>query len=231
MLVEIAIHNLRIKPGVTLPYAQSCKFIDGKLSHGWVRPIEDNGRILEMKGTSIVVLNELDLTILLDQYTFQYNILRVYSATRGAIPDYLKTTIDYYFGEKTRLKNLKEKLKREHAPRDEIRTAERDLQVVKALLNAIYGCTATCPVRTSFFMDTNGNWTEEELTDTLLEDKLDKFYHNYNSCMPYQLGCWTTSLARYQLWYVISRVIGYDNFLPRLPACCSPWKCSCSTCP
>lgn len=213
LLVEIAIHNLKVKPGVTLPYAQAYKFIEGKLPGGWVRPIEDNGRLLTMPGTSIVVMNELDLTILKDQYYFDYEILRVHSATRGSIPDYLKETINYYFAEKTRLKKKVSELKETGANPDELRAAKRDLLIVKQLLNSIYGCTATQSVRTSYYMDTLGNWSEELLTPELLEEKLNDFYKNSNNCMPYQLGCWTTALARFQLWYVVSKVIGYDHFL------------------
>lgn len=213
LLVEIAIHNLKVKPGVTLPYAQAYKFIEGKISSGWVRPVEDNGRLLTMPGTSIVVLNELDLTILIDQYYFDYEILRVHSATRGCIPEYLKETIDYYFKEKTRLKKVVKDLKKSGADPDRLREAERDLLIVKQLLNSIYGCTATQSVRTAITMDTNGVWSEEVLTPELLESKLKDYYNNYNNCTPYQLGCWTTALARYQLWYVVSKVIGYDHFL------------------
>lgn len=213
LLVEIAIHNLRVKPGVTLPYAQAYKFIEGKIQSGWVRPIEDNGRLLTMPGTSIVVLNEIDLTILVDQYYFDYEVLRVHSAVRGAIPDYLKETIDYYFSEKTRLKKIKKELEKTGSDPERLREAERDLLISKQLLNSVYGCTAQQSVRTSYFMDTNGNWSEEVLTPELIEKKLNDYYNNYNSCMPYQLGCYTTSLARYQLWYVVAKVIGYDHFL------------------
>lgn len=215
LLIEIIIKNLKIKPGVTLPYAQKCKFVEGKFGE-WPKdnqPLEDNGRLLTCPGAALLTLTELDLMILVDEYTFDYEITRVHSATRGTIPPYLAKTIDYYFREKSRLKDRVEYLKEHGGSNDEIREAKRDLAIVKARLNAIYGCTATNPVRTSFYMDTMGNWSMEELTPELLKDKLDKFYNNYNSCMPFQLGLYTTALARYQIWYVVAKVIGYEHFL------------------
>lgn len=215
MLIEIVISHLHIKPGVTLPYAQKCKWIEGKIGE-WPKdkqPIEDNGRLLVCEGAARLVLTELDLMILVDEYNFDYEVLRIYTATRGRVPKYLEKTIDYYFREKSRLKDRVEELRNKNGNDVDIREAKRDLAIVKARLNAIYGCTATNPVRTSFYMDTNGNWSIEELTPELLKDKLDKFYNNYSSCMPFQLGLYTTALARYQIWFVVAKVIGYENFL------------------
>ena len=210
LLIEITISDLKIKKGVTLPYAQSCKFVQGKVGQ-WSQPmIEDNGRILQMFGASTVVLTELDLTILVDEYTFGYTIHRVYSATRGSVPNYLAKTVDYYFSEKCRLKELLEHLEK---GTDEHCEAKKSYALVKAMLNSIYGCTATNIVRTSYYMDTNGNWSEEELTAELLSEKLEKYYKNFNSCMAYQHGIYTTSLSRFQLWFVVAKVIGYENFL------------------
>lgn len=212
ILVEIAIRNMEIKAGVTLPYAQLSKFVEGKQSD-WKRPIVDNGRILKSFGTSIVVLNEIDLTILNEDYTFSYEILTIYGAKRGPVPEYIKETVDYFYSEKTRLKKVVSQLKKEKAPAEKIRAAEKDLLLIKQMLNAIYGMTATQAVRANITMDTVGNWSEEVITADILAEKLEKYYHNYNSFNPYQLGCWTTALARYQLWYVIKYIIGYENFL------------------
>ena len=215
LLIEIIISKLVIKPGVTLPYAQKCKWVDGKCGE-WPdddKPIEDNGRLLKCTGAARLTLTELDLLILDDQYNFSYKVTRIYSATRGTIPPYLEKTVDYYFREKSRLKDRVEELQKINGKSDDIREAKRDLAIVKARLNAIYGCTATNPVRTSFYMDTMGKWSVEELTAQLLKEKLDKFYNNYNSCMAYQYGLYTTALARYQTWYIIAKVIGYEHFL------------------
>lgn len=212
MLIEIAFRNIKVKPGVTLPYAQASKFIEGRQAD-WKRPIIDNGRILQSFGTSIVVVNEIDLTILNEDYTFDYDVLTIYAAKRGPIPDYIAETVDYFYSEKTRLKNVVKKLESEHADPEKIREAKKDLQLVKGMLNAIYGMSATRICRTNFSMDTLGNWTEEPLTVEMIEDQLSKYYKNFNSFNPYQCGIYTTALARYQLWYVIKYVIGYDNYL------------------
>lgn len=211
-LVEIALRNIKVKKGVTLPYAQVSKFLEGKQSD-WKRPITDNGRILQSFGTSVVVYNEIDLSIINEDYDFEYEILTIFSAKRGAAPAYITETVDYFYSEKTRLKNEVKRLKAESASDDLIREAEKSLLIIKQMLNSVYGMTATVPCRTSFFMDTNGNWSEEVLTPELMEKKLKEYYGNYNSFNPYQVGIYTTSLARYQLWYVIKHIIGYDCFL------------------
>ena len=211
-LVEIAIKNLRVKDGVTLPYAQASKFIDGRQSD-WKRPLLDNGRILETYGTSIVVLNEIDFSIIAEDYNFEYEILSVYTAKRGPVPEFLVETVDEFYREKTRLKNKVKQLKKSGAPQKEIDEAERDFLRVKGLLNSVYGMSATNIVRQEISMDSNGIWSEEELTIETLKEKLYRYYGNFNSFMSYQLGCWTTSLARWQLWYVVKYVIGYENYL------------------
>lgn len=212
ILVEIAIRDMTVKDGVTLPYAQLSKFVDGK-QKDWKRPIVDNGRILKTYGTSIVILNEIDLTIINEDYNFSYEIFTIYAASRGPVPEYIKETVDHFYSEKTRLKKEVNRLKKEKAPDDKIRAADKDLLLVKQMLNSIYGMTATSSVRANITMDTTGNWSEEIITADVLAEKLDTYYHNYNSFNPYQLGCWTTALARYQLWYVVKYIIGYENFL------------------
>lgn len=212
VLVEIALRNIKIKEGVTLPYAQASKFIEGK-QRDWKRPITDNGRILQSFGTSVVVYNEIDLTILNEDYTFDYEILTIFSAKRGAVPQYIGETVDYFYSEKTRLKNEVKRLKKENASEDVIREAEKSLLIVKQMLNGIYGMTATLPCRCNYSMNTLGEWSEEVLTPELMKEKLHQYYGNFNSFNPYQVGIYTTSLARYQLWYVIKHIIGYENFL------------------
>ena len=212
LLIEIAIRNLKVKKGVTLPYAQASKFIDGRRDD-WKRPILDNGRILQSFGTSVVVYNEIDLTILYTDYDFQYTILKVYSAKRGAVPEHIKETVDSFYSEKTRLKKHVEELKTTGADPLEIEEAKRELLRVKQLLNSVYGMTATRCVREEYTMDTLGNWSVETITKESLKQKLYDYYGNFNSFNEYQLGCWTTSLARYQLWYVVRNIIGYENFI------------------
>ena len=44
-------------------------------------------------------------------------------------------------------------------------------------------------------------------------ETLEDFYNRKSSCLCYQWGVFTTSLARYELHHVIKNVIGYENFL------------------
>lgn len=211
-LCEIKITDLTIKKGITLPYAQTCKFYEGKV--GTIDVIEDNGRILKMEGSSVVVVNEIDLKWLCKQYTFEYEIIKVYIAKRGAFPKYLLDTVDKFFYGKTAYKEKEKDMEKNGIEDDDPRyiANHRDLMISKGMLNGIYGMSATDPVRISYFEDDNGEWTSTKLSKDDVEDALFYYYQNYNSFMSYQLGVWTTSGARNELLDFVE-LIGYDNFL------------------
>ena len=211
LLIEIAIHDMEIKKGVTIPYAQSVKWYDGKAAD-YVPTIDDNGRVLRAQGTSVVSLTELDLKWIRKQYRFKYRILEVYAARRGPCPSYLLDTVkDKYHG-KTAYKDKVKELRKAGAPANEILDAETSLMKSKNGLNGIYGMSATNPVRTDYSMDAAGVWSVEHLTVEMVEEKLDKFYKSRNSFMSYQLGVYVTAHARDELMTVVE-LIGYENIL------------------
>ena len=95
------------------------------------------------------------------------------------------------------------------------------LNQTKKLLNAIYGCMATAPVRTEDDVDYisyyNGDIEDpytSKRANTLEEkqEQLDKYYNSRNSFLPYQCGVMVTSLARYELYEYI-KAIGYEYIL------------------
>lgn len=209
-IIIIAFHDLEVKEGITLPYAQLSKFKDGKL-HDVKNIISDNGRILKMSGTSIVSLTELDLKWIRKQYTFTYQILKVWAAPRGPVPDWLERTVKKYFYQKS---HLKAEVKKAEAAGDDIKARETKISLSKAkgLLNGIYGMTATNPVRTDVHMDEDGNWTTDRLTDDIIKEKLEKYYESKSHFMTYALGIYCTALARNKLMTFVE-TIGYDNFI------------------
>ena len=210
LLIQIAIADMHIKKGITLPYAQAVKFWQGR-GDDYVPFIEDNGRILHMQGTSVVTLTELDLKWIHKQYDFRYKILRVFSAPKGRLPKWLCDVVDKWYKEKTELKRMIDKAKKA-MNKKLLAELKRRYARVKRLLNGIYGMTATNPVRREIYMDRTGHWSQEVLTDKVVAEKLEKFYESKNSFMTYAWGVWTTALARDDLMSVVE-LIGYDAFI------------------
>ena len=211
-LAAITFDNMRIKKGITLPYAQTAKFQEGKLEKLYLDT--DNGRILNMKGESVVVVNELDLKWLIKQYDFDYEIETVYISKMGAFPDFIQDTGDQYFEGKSVTKKIEHDLKASGMSEFdlEVREAHRQNLIEKGLLNAIYGMTATSPIRYTFTEADNGEWNKERLTPEDIEKKLNDFYDKKGNFMNYELGLWTTAHARDELLTLVE-LIGYENFL------------------
>ena len=211
LIMEIAIKNMTIKNGVTFPYAQSTKWFDGR-TKDFVRTIDDNGRVLQAKGCSKVVLTELDLKWIRKQYTFEYVILEVYGAQKGKAPQYLIDTVKEKYLGKTQYKEEVKQARKEGQSAEVIQDKETSLMKSKNGLNGIYGMSATNPVRTEYTLSPDGEWSSDKLTDEIIEDKLTKFYKSRNNFMAYQLGVYTTALARNDLMSVVE-IIGYKNVL------------------
>lgn len=210
LLIQITISDMEIKKGVTLPYAQTYKFWQGRLS-GW-HSIDDNGRILKTTGAAVVTLTELDLKWIEKQYKFDYHILRVWSAPRGPLPKWLCKLVDKFFFAKT---DTKAQIEDAKAAGNKAKVADLKRTyngMNKPRLNGIYGMTATNPVRQDIIMDELGEWSVEVLTDQKIQEKLDAFYESKNSFMTYALGVYCTALARDELMTVVSEVIGYKSF-------------------
>ena len=166
-----------------------------------------------MDGAAHVVVNELDLKWLRKQYTFDYAINEVYIAKRGKYPKYLRDTVDMYFEGKSYTKKIYNDILKTHSEFSiEAREAKRNNLRDKGLLNAIYGMSATDPVRENYSENEDGIWERELLSEKDIIDKLDEFYSKKSSFMNYELGLWTTAHARDELLTFVE-VIGYENFL------------------
>lgn len=214
VLINMVVKELELDESVTLPYAQVSKFKEGAI--GNIKYIEDNGRILKLEsGYSVITLNEYDFKWMVKQYKkFKFEVLSVYTASKGRFPKYLTDTVKEFFYQKSYYKAEEKRLEAEGVSEDDPIYIENhlNLMIAKGMLNAIYGMSATDPVRTSYYEKEDGEWDKEELTIENIVDKLEKFYENKNSFMNYELGCWTTSLARNELLTFVE-IVGYENFL------------------
>lgn len=212
LLVSIIMDNVRIKKGVTMPYLQASKYKENKLEK--LEMVEDNGRILYVKGKSMMIVNEIDIALLVEQYDFDYTIYKVFEASTDKFPEFLRDVVKHFFYEKSRWKKECKKIAKEKGKNcPEYREADLNMMIAKGMLNSIYGMSATDVVRTCFYIDEDKQvWTHDELTPEEIEEKLTKYYESRNSFMNYELGCWTTAQARKQLFDFI-KIVGYENVL------------------
>lgn len=191
------IKNLELRnPAETLPYAQECKFRQNHKMYG----VFDNGRVIKQKGSSIVALNEIDWQIMKRQYTFEVCILVVYTCKKDYLPLWLTNVIKELYKAKNDLKNKVKEIEKEieegQNKQDELYEAKLNLLKAKELLNAIYGMSATNPVRTSYEMDEDGNYNPVEEDAVKI---LEKYYKSRNNCLQYAWGTYCTSYARAEL--------------------------------
>lgn len=226
VLVELFLKNVKIKAGVTMPYLMHYKCFEGRCSdfgepywdeeHNRMYPgrdVEDNGRVLEFTGACQIVCTEWDIKWIRKQYDFKFKITNVWSAPRGACPQYLQQTVDDYFIKKTVLKDRVKMLEYTDAPEWDIIDAKIDLMKSKNGLNGIFGMAMTDPVRLNMFMNPeSGEWDSEVKDDDTIKKKLREFYDSWNSFMIYAVGVYVTALARNELMEAIE-AIGYKYFL------------------
>lgn len=188
----LTLSEVHIKEGVTAPCIPSSKCV------GLREPVRLNGKIVYAKELSIAV-TELDYKWIAKQYTAEdMKVSKMMIFKRGKIPDWLKDEVYTYFKNKCTLEELNELLYNKS----------------KAFLNAIYGMTATAILRPEYELNDDCEFKLKEYDNKEKSDegRLNKYYHSYNSFMPYQYACYTTAWARDALFTMIETV-GYENFL------------------
>ena len=143
----------------------------------------DNGRVLECAYMEIS-LTEIDLEIILDQYTFDsFDVIEAMVAQKDFLPESYRAVIQDYYNKKTALKG------------DNSEDGAYMYMKSKNMLNAVYGMSATDPVHQDIFYQ-DGNYKVSSYED-FTEDELLKLLKN--ASFPYQWGVYTTALARKQL--------------------------------
>lgn len=203
----------------TMPFMQISKIMEK--SPGF-KLKNDNGRLIKSTGSFTMHVDNLTLQTLVKQYTFGCEIIKVYRFTNTECPPAIARVIDDLFKKKSDYKIEHKRCQKEYGENDQ-RTidAEFNLMQTKKLLNAIYGCMATSPIRDDCDLDFI-SFYEGVIEDPYIskhaesleekEVKLEKYYKSRNSFLPYQVGIMTTALARYELLEFIE-TIGYENCL------------------
>lgn len=179
------LEGVHIKEGITAPYIPSSKCIS------LINPLKINGKVIYADSLTIAV-TEIDYKWIKRQYTAESKaVTNMLCFNRGAAPDWLKAEVMKYFTMKC--------------------TTDKKTTLydwVKALLNSIYGMSATSICRDTW------DFTEGIITKGKADfnKQLNHFYNSRNSFMPYQIGVYTTAHARNALMEMIE-CVGYDKFL------------------
>lgn len=174
--------NLRLKnhrepiPYISLSRCQALGTEDYEM-------ILDNGRILQC-GYMEISLTEIDLEIVLDQYTFDYmDVMEAMISQKDYLPPAYREVIQEYYNKKTALKG------------DNSEDGLYMYMKSKNMLNAVYGMSATDPVHQDIFYK-DGEYKISGYEDFTQEELLKLLK---NAAFPYQWGVYTTALARKQL--------------------------------
>ena len=153
--------------------------------------IKDNGRIVSADSLAITI-NEYDWMIIKDHYKWDsIELIDSWYSKKDYLPKELIEYILQLFGDKTSLKDVE--------GQEEIYTK------AKQFINALFGMAVTDIVQSDIKYDDAGNWIVEFLSSETVKRKLAALSNRYHTrdrryFMSYSWGCWTTSMARYNLW-------------------------------
>lgn len=99
-----------------------------------------NGRILSARKLETVI-TEIDYQIIKNTYDYDIEILTYFKASKGMLPECLRAYITQLYKNKTELKGL------QGSTPEETEYNERIYMKSKAMLNSVYGMTATSPIK------------------------------------------------------------------------------------
>lgn len=211
-ICEVYIKNARLRDvNNTFPYLQTSHVLYETTSG--FKEISDNGRILSFYGVTKVYLSLEELEIVVNEYICDYKITKVYASYKGYIPPFLSDSIDKAFKGKSDLKAKLKQLEKDGASYEEIKNAEIDLMKAKNLLNGLYGCSSTDPVRVNYDIDEKGEYTTVKRSTDEVAEILHKFYNSRTQALRYEWGCFTTIYVRLLLHKIVRDIIGYENYI------------------
>lgn len=185
-LLTVTFHNLKCKYYNNFISASKCKNIVGALF--------DNGRIVSAKEV-MITLTDIDFRFFLDVYDIEsYEINESYYAIYKYLPKKFINFILEKYVNKTKFKNVKGK--------------ELDYVKEKNKFNSLYGMTVTNMIRDEVNFDNITGWSESELTDSLIFDKL--LEEKEKAFLSFSWGVWVTAYARDNL---LRRMIQLDPYV------------------
>ena len=185
-LIKVRFHHLKCKYYNNFISASKCNNIVGALF--------DNGRIIKAKEVEIT-LTDIDFKFIMDVYNIEsYEIIESYYSIYKYLPKKFINFILEKYVNKTKFKNVAGK--------------ELDYIKEKNKFNSLYGMTVTNMIRDEVNYDNTNGWTETELTDSLIFDKL--LDEKQKAFLSFSWGVWVTAYARDNL---LRRMIELDEYV------------------
>lgn len=175
-----------------------CKYYNNFISQSKcnkiVKGVYDNGRIIEAESITIT-LTDIDFYFILDTYNFEsYEIQESYYSRYDYLPkQFIEFVLEKYVN-KTAYKNV-EGMEVEYAKE-------------KNKFNALYGMSVTNMIRDEVIYDNELDWSERELENTEIIDKLNE--EKKKAFLSFAYGVWVTAYARSNL---LKNVIKLDEYV------------------
>ena len=158
--------------------------------------VTDNGRLVYAEYVSLWI-TDVDFEVIKKFYNItDYVISDFYCSDYGYLPkELIECTLELY-RDKTTLKGIEGK--------------EEEYQLLKALLNSMYGMCVTNPLAYDIEYDDFKGWkTLDEISDEEAAEKLKKSVESYSSVLSFAWGVWITAHARKNLLEMV-KIIGED---------------------
>lgn len=156
-----------------------------------VNGVVNNGRLFSADSFEIF-LTDVDIHTIKMMYDCKIQVLEMYAAKSGYLPKCIVMAILQLYKNKTEFKGIKEK----HAL----------YMSAKQMINSVYGMSVFNPFCDDVIYNL-GEWSSDPATF----EKLEKYFDNKKTILPYQWGVWVTAYARYNLCNVASKI--GDNVL------------------
>lgn len=174
-----------------------CKYYNNFISASKCRNIRgasyDNGRIIKADELE-TTLTDVDFRLILDSYKCDYEIIESYYSKYNYLPiQFINFVLEKYVN-KTQYKGVAGK--------------EINYNKEKNKFNALYGMSVTNTIRDEVVYDNIAGWSEEELTNEEIEEKL---YDEYKKgFLSFAYGVWVTAFARNNL---IRNIMKLDEYV------------------
>lgn len=149
----------------------------------------DNGRVLSASALEMYI-TEIDFEIIAEEYTFKYQILELWTATKSYLPDSFRNMLMDMYRDKTQLKGV-----------DDYLYGKKKNQ-----FNSAYGMSVQNPCKPNYEY-VNGMM---QLKDEKLEDLIEQYHAS--GWLPYQWGVWVTAYARQKL-HAGLHILDPDDFV------------------
>lgn len=175
-----------------------CKYYNNFISQSKcskiTKGVYDNGRIIEAESITIT-LTDVDFYFILDTYKYDsYQIKESYYSVYDYLPkQFIEFVLEKYVN-KTKYKNV-EGMEVEYAKE-------------KNKFNSLYGMSVTNMIRDEVIYDNDRDWSERELENTEIIEKLNE--EKKKAFLSFAYGVWVTAFARSNL---LKNVIKLDEYV------------------